>query len=66
LVKGHRDAIQATEEPDPVTQDMLIEQSEQLEQFQWFVRAHLEHSDGTLVTAGESHEEPAAARASRA
>ena len=35
-----------TEEPDPVTQDMLIGQSAQLEQFQWFVRAHLENAGG--------------------
>jgi len=50
VVKAHRDAIDKTEKPDPVTQDMLIEQAGQLEQFHWFVRAHLEHADGTLET----------------
>ena len=35
-------AIDATEELDPVTQDMVIGQLEQLELFHWFVRAHLE------------------------
>ena len=32
----------------PVTQDMLIGQLEDLEQFQWFVRAHLESGEGTI------------------
>jgi starvation-inducible DNA-binding protein len=43
---------------------MLIAQSAQLEQFQWFVRAHLENSAGQLATAGTSAERPAARRAS--
>jgi starvation-inducible DNA-binding protein len=43
-------AIDTTEELDPVTQDMLIGQSGQLEQYHWFVRAHLENSDGSLTT----------------
>jgi starvation-inducible DNA-binding protein len=38
-IEAHRAAIDATEELDPVTQDMLIGQSGQLEQFQWFIRA---------------------------
>jgi hypothetical protein len=29
---------------------MLIEQAGQLEQFYWFVRAHLENSSGELTT----------------
>ena len=60
VVSGHREAIAATEEPDPVTQDLLIEQSMQLEQFQWFVRAHLENAGGTLSTEGATNEEEAA------
>jgi starvation-inducible DNA-binding protein len=65
VVQGHRDAIDDTEKPDPVTQDMLIEQSQQLEQFQWFVRAHLETESGTLVTDSARDEKPAAKRAKR-
>ncbi|SOD73271.1 starvation-inducible DNA-binding protein [Jatrophihabitans sp. GAS493] len=65
LVKAHRKAIADTEEPDPVTQDMLIGQSHQLEQFHWFVRAHLENSSGVLSTAGAVAEKPAARRARR-
>src|ERR1700704_2145594 len=42
VIEAHRKAIAETEEPDPVTQDMLIEQAGQLEQYHWFVRAHLE------------------------
>jgi starvation-inducible DNA-binding protein len=48
VVEGHRNAIEATDEPDPVTQDMFIQQTELLEQYQWFVRAHFESSTGTL------------------
>ncbi|MGX7680602.1 Dps family protein [Jatrophihabitans sp. DSM 45814] len=65
VVESHRKAIEATDEPDPVTQDMLIGQAEQLEQFHWFVRAHLETSGGALQTAGASTEKQAARRARR-
>jgi starvation-inducible DNA-binding protein len=60
LISDHRAAIERTEELDPVTQDMLIAQSGQLEQYQWFVRAHLENADGTLRTAGTDSELSAA------
>ena len=55
----------ATEELDQVTQDMLIGHGGQLEQFHWFVRAHLEQPDGSLRTAGAATERSAARRASR-
>ena len=35
IIEAHREAIDATEELDPVTQDMLIGQSGQLEEFHW-------------------------------
>jgi starvation-inducible DNA-binding protein len=63
IIEAHRAAIEETEEPDLVTQDMLIGQAGQLEQFHWFVRAHLEAGDGTLSTAGASTEHSAAKRA---
>lgn len=63
VIKDHRSAMQATEESDPVTQDMLIEQLRGLELFQWFVRAHLESSGGELSTAGASTETGAASQA---
>ena len=60
VIESHRKAISATDEPDPVSQDMLIGQARQLEQFQWFVRAHLESADGRLTTSGAQTELQAA------
>ena len=60
VLEDHRKCIQQFEELDLVTQDMLIAQSEQLEMFHWFVRAHLEDSSGQLADAGESTERGAA------
>jgi len=65
IIEAHRAAIDSTEETDLVTQDMLIGQARQLEEFQWFVRAHLESADGTLSTVGVSTEGAAAKRATR-
>jgi starvation-inducible DNA-binding protein len=62
VITSHRLAIDATEEIDPVTQDILIEQTEDLEQFHWFVRAHLEDAGGHLVDNGARTEKAAAAR----
>jgi starvation-inducible DNA-binding protein len=42
VVEDHRVAMEQLEELDPVSQDMIISQLNQLEQYQWFVRAHLE------------------------
>jgi starvation-inducible DNA-binding protein len=65
IIEAHRRAIDATDELDLVTEDMLLGQARQLEQFQWFVRAHLESADGTLSTGDASTEEAAARRAKR-
>jgi starvation-inducible DNA-binding protein len=65
VIEDHREAIEKTDEPDPVTQDMLIEQAGQLEQFHWFVRAHLENADGRLQTGSARTEKAAAQRAKR-
>ena len=65
VIEAQREAIETTEELDQVTQDMLIGQSGQLEQFHWFVRAHLEHNDGSLATAGAKTEKSAAKRAAK-
>ncbi len=65
VVTDHRAAIEELEEADPVTQDMLIGQSRDLEQFQWFVRAHLEDSRGNLATEGTTHLREAADAAAR-
>src|SRR5580692_208177 len=63
VIEAHRKAIAITEEPDPVTQDMLVGQAGQLEQYHWFVRAHLESPSGALSTGSARTEGQAAARA---
>jgi starvation-inducible DNA-binding protein len=60
VIADHRTAIDKTEESDPVTQDLLISQAGELEQYHWFVRAHLENTDGTLRSADASTEQEAA------
>jgi starvation-inducible DNA-binding protein len=65
VIEDHREAIEKTDEPDPVTQDLLIGQAARLEQFHWFVRAHLETPEGTLATEGARTEKSAAKRAKR-
>ncbi len=61
----HRRAIAEIADLDPVSEDILVGQLAVLEQFQWFVRAHLESSDGILPTAGERSEAAASAAAAR-
>jgi starvation-inducible DNA-binding protein len=65
IIEAHRAAIDTTEELDLVTQDMLVGQARQLEEFHWFVRAHLESADGTLTTGAAVTEQSAAKRARR-
>jgi starvation-inducible DNA-binding protein len=60
IIEAHRAALTEVGKTDPVTEDLLIEQLRSLEQFQWFVRAHLESSGGTLSTAGSHTERQAA------
>lgn len=60
VIVDHRTAIDKTEEPDPVTQDLLINQAGELEQYHWFVRAHLENADGSLRSEGAKTEKEAA------
>ncbi|AZI57012.1 DNA starvation/stationary phase protection protein [Nakamurella antarctica] len=65
VIADHRKAASNTEESDPVTNDMLIGQLRELEQFHWFVRAHLESSSGTLSTDGSDTEVEAATAAEK-
>ncbi|MFI1002791.1 Dps family protein [Streptomyces galbus] len=60
LLEDLRTAVKTVGEIDPATEDLLIEQLRDLEQFQWFVRAHLENAGGTLTTARETTEAGAA------
>jgi starvation-inducible DNA-binding protein len=65
VISDHRKAIEASGE-DPVTEDMLIQQTAELELYQWFVRAHLESATGDLVTTSVNRERQAAKVASKA
>ncbi len=60
VITTYRDGIKELDELDLVTQDMFIGQTEQLELFHWFVRAHLEDKGGRLSTEGASSEAEAA------
>ncbi|MFF3615116.1 Dps family protein [Streptomyces sp. NPDC002580] len=60
IVEDHRAVVAEIGKLDPVTEDLLIEQLRSLEQFQWFVRAHLESSGGTLSQARARTEREAA------
>lgn len=48
LVEDSRKAIAELGELDPVSEDMIIGHTAELEKFQWFIRAHLEQPDGSL------------------
>ncbi len=63
VITSYREAIKELEELDVVTQDMLIGQTDKLELFHWFVRAHLEDKSGGLSTTGATSETEAAAAA---
>ncbi|GHP16353.1 DNA starvation/stationary phase protection protein [Rhodococcus sp. NKCM2511] len=63
VIETTRKNIEEVGEIDPITEDMLIGQSAQLELFHWFVRAHLENSGGQLSTASATSEVDAAKQA---
>jgi starvation-inducible DNA-binding protein len=65
VIEDIRKAIDETDDVDPVTQDLLINQAGALEKFQWFVRAHLESVGGKLAHQGASTEKSAANTARR-
>ncbi|MBA2561280.1 MAG: DNA starvation/stationary phase protection protein [Propionibacteriales bacterium] len=66
VIADHRKAIEMVGEIDPITEDMLIGQTGELEQFHWFIRAHLENTYGELETAGAQTELEAAEQVTRA
>lgn len=63
---GHREAIEQLPSLDPVSEDMLISQTAQLEMHHWFVRAHLSDTDGRLATKGTVTQLDAATAAAHA
>ncbi|MDO4252295.1 MAG: DNA starvation/stationary phase protection protein [Rothia sp. (in: high G+C Gram-positive bacteria)] len=48
VVEDHRAALAKIADIDPITEDLLIGQTAELEKFQWFVRAHIEDEEGNL------------------
>ncbi len=48
VIVANRKAIDELGDLDPVTQDMVIGETAELEKFQWFVRAHLENAGGQI------------------
>jgi starvation-inducible DNA-binding protein len=62
-ISGHRYAIATTGEIDPVSEDLLIGQTGELEQYHWFVRAHLEDASGRFSTSNADTEVEAAGAA---
>ena len=49
VVGDHRKAVEKFGELDPVTEGLFIDHLTELEQFQWFVRAHLQDSSGDVT-----------------
>ena len=65
VIADHRAAIDEVDDIDPVSGDLLITQTGELEEYHWFVRSHLEDYAGGLSTAGASTELAAATAALR-
>lgn len=66
LGSGHREAIEQVAGIDPVSEDLLISQTAQLEMNHWFIRAQISDTDGRLATEGASSQLDAAAAAGHA
>ena len=66
VITDHREAADAVDEADVVSNDLLVGQLGDLELYHWFIRAHLESSSGALSTNGASSETTAAQHADAA
>lgn len=66
IIEDHRKAIEQAGDIDPVTEDLLIGQVGLLEQYQWFIRAHLMDDQGRLATQNAKSAEDAAAKGLKA
>ena len=63
VIENHRRVIELAGDVDPITEDILIGQTGEMEQYQWFVRAHLQDDEGTLSTSHAHTEKEAAQQA---
>lgn len=50
LIEDHRKAMDQLDDLDLVSQDLMIAHLNQLENFHWFIRAHLENDNGDIVS----------------
>ena len=60
VITDHRRAIDKVSDTDAMSEDMLIGQTRQLEQYHWFVRSHLADWAGGMANAGATSEMGAA------
>jgi len=56
VITAHRESIDDVTEIDPVSEDLLIQQTGILERYQWFVRSHLADWAGGMANAGADSE----------
>lgn len=63
VITSMRKTIEEVGKIDPITEDILIGQTGELEQFQWFMRSHLENDEGELANQGARTEKGAAKKA---
>ena len=66
VIADHREAIRSFGEADPITEDLFIGHTRDLELFQWFVRAHLKDAQGDVVFRESERNGSARRRAERA
>lgn len=56
VITAHRTSIDDVTDIDPVSEDVLIQQTGVLERYQWFVRSHLADWAGGMANAGADSE----------
>lgn len=61
IVTSHREVMAEAAEVDPVTEDLLIGQTAELELMQWFIHSFLEHDGGERERFGFADREPTGA-----
>jgi starvation-inducible DNA-binding protein len=60
VLADHRAAIEFVSDLDPMSEDLLVGQTRQLQQYHWFIRAHLADWAGGMANAGADTEMGAA------
>ena len=63
VIENHRRVLDMAGDVDPITEDILIGQTGEMEQYQWFVRAHPQDDDGTISSGRATTEKEAAEQA---